>query len=239
MIIDDIQFLSTAEKTQEELHNTFESLHHLDKQIIISSDTSPDDLKNFEDRLKTRFSWGMSVQISPPDLDLKLKILQNKISGHETAKIIKPEVLEYIANNSQSDVRHLEGIINRLYVMISMYQPEVVDLEFAQKYLKDDIEDNKYNDNSIEKIKRAVADYYNVTVDTLKSKKRKAEINKARQVAIYLCTMNTDETLERIGLSFNSDHATVLHAREKITEMAKNKKPFNFDKLYKSFIIKV
>ena len=222
LIIDDIQFLASAEKTQEELHNTFEALHPLNKQIIISSDTNPDDLKNFEDRLKTRFSWGMSVQISPPDYDLKVKILKNKMAGHETAERIKPEVLEYIANNSQSDVRHLEGIINRLYVMIAMYQPEIVDLEFAQKYLKDDIEDNKYNDNSIEKIKRAVAEYYNVTVDTLKSKKRKAEINKARQIAIYLCTMTTDETVERIGLSFNRDHATVIHAREKITEDLKN-----------------
>ena len=102
--------------------------------------------------------------------------------------------------------------------MIMMYQPEVVDLAFAQQYLKEDIDNNKYTENSIEKIKKAVADYYNVTVDTLKSKKRKAEINKARQVAIYLCTMTTDETVERIGLSFNRDHATVIHAREKITE---------------------
>ena len=218
LIIDDIQFLASADKTQEEFFNTFEAFRNFQKQIIISSDTSPDDLQKFEDRLKTRFAWGMTAQISPPDFVLKLKILNNKMAGHETANRIKPEVLEYIANNSQSDVRHLEGIINRLYVMIMMYQPEVVDLAFAQQYLKEDIDNNKYTENSIEKIKKAVADYYNVTVDTLKSKKRKAEINKARQVAIYLCTMTTDETVERIGLSFNRDHATVIHAREKITE---------------------
>ena len=103
-----------------------------------------------------------------------------------------------------------------------MYQPQIVDLEFAKQYLLPDIENNNYIDNSIEKIKKAVADYYNLTVDTLKSKKRKAEINKARQIAIYLCTMTTDETVERIGLSFNRDHATVIHAREKITEDIKN-----------------
>lgn len=222
LIIDDIQYLSNAEKTQEEFHQTFDSLKSLDKQIIISSDTSPNDLQNFADRLKTRFAWGMPVQILPPDINLKIKIIQNKIAGHETAERIKPEVLEYIANNSQSDVRHLEGIINRLYILITMYQPQIVDLEFAKQYLLPDIENNNYIDNSIEKIKKAVADYYNLTVDTLKSKKRKAEINKARQIAIYLCTMTTDETVERIGLSFNRDHATVIHAREKITEDIKN-----------------
>ena len=222
LIIDDIQFLASAEKTQEEFFNTFESLRNIQKQIIISSDSSPNDLQMFEDRLKTRFAWGVTAQISPPDFQLKVKILQNKIAGHETASKIKPEVLEYIANNSESDVRHLEGIINRLYVKILMYQPEVVDLEFAQRELAEDISNNKYTDNSIEKIKRAVAEYYNLTVDTLKSKKRKAEINKARQVAIYLCTMTTEETVERIGLSFNRDHATVIHAREKITEDLKN-----------------
>ena len=222
LIIDDIQFLSSAEKTQEELHNTFEAFKPFQKQIIISSDTSPDDLQKFEDRLKTRFAWGMTVQISPPDLELKIKILKNKMAGHETAEKIKPEVLEYIASNSQSDVRHLEGIINRLYLMILMNPNEEVNLEFVQKYLIEEINNNIYAENSVEKIKKAVADYYNVTVDTLKSKKRKAEINKARQVAIYLCTMNTDETVERIGLSFNRDHATVIHAREKITEDLKN-----------------
>jgi chromosomal replication initiator protein len=144
------------------------------------------------------------------------------MAGHETAEKIKPEVLEYIASKSQSEVRHLEGIINRLYLMILMNPNEEVNLEFVQKYLIEEINNNIYAENSVEKIKKAVADYYNVTVDTLKSKKRKAEINKARQVAIYLCTMNTDETVERIGLSFNRDHATVIHAREKITEDLKN-----------------
>ncbi len=218
LIIDDIQFLATAEKTQEEFFNTFETLRNIQKQIVISSDSSPNDLQMFEDRLKTRFAWGVTAQISPPDFQLKLKILQNKIAGHETAAKIKPEVLEYIANNSESDVRHLEGIINRLYIKMLMYQPDIVDLEFAQRELNDVIDNNYYTDNSIEKIKRAVAEYFNLTVDTLKSKKRKAEINKARQIAIYLCTMTTDETVERIGLSFNRDHATVIHAREKITE---------------------
>ena len=218
LIIDDIQFLGGATKTQDEFFNTFNFLHQGQKQIIISSDRSPDDLKVLEDRLKTRFNWGITVNITPPDYELRLKIIKNKIAGTEVSTLIKPEVLEFIANNCESDVRHLEGTINRLYAVTAMYSPKEINLEFAQENLKDYIGNSLYITNNIAKIQKAVAEFYDLTVENLKSKKRTANINKARQVAMYICKMTTEETIERIGLEFNRDHATVIHACDKIED---------------------
>ena len=218
LIIDDIQFLGGATKTQDEFFNTFNFLHEGKKQIIISSDKSPDDLRLLEDRLKTRFSWGITVNITPPDYNLRLNIIKNKIVGHEVSRLIKPEVLEYIANNCESDVRHLEGAINRLYAVTAMYSPKEINLEFAQDALRDYIGNSLYITNNIAKIQKAIAEYFDLTVENLKSKKRTANINYARQVAMYLCKMTTEETIERIGLEFNRDHATVIHACDKINE---------------------
>ena len=218
LIIDDIQFLGGATKTQDEFFNTFDFLHQGQKQIIISSDRSPDDLKVLEDRLKTRFNWGITVNIMPPDYELRLKIIKNKIAGKEASALIKQEVLEFIANNCESDVRHLEGTINRLFAVTAMYSPKEINLEFAQENLKDYIGNSLYITNNIAKIQKAVAEYYDLTVENLKSKKRTANINKARQIAMYLCKMTTEETIERIGLEFNRDHATVIHACDKIDE---------------------
>ena len=214
--------LSGASKTQAEFFNTFNELYSSNKQIILSSDRSPDDLKMFEDRLKTRFNWGLTVNILPTDYDLKIKILKSKLAEYEFSKQIKPEVLDFIANNFQSDVRHLEGAIKRLYACISMFTPQEVNIEFAQEYLKDIMKSSMYMTNSIAKIQKAVAEYYDVTVESLKSKKRTANINNARQIAMYICKMNTEETIEKIGLEFNRDHATVIHACDKIDEEYKN-----------------
>ena len=223
LIIDDIQFLKGASRTQEEFFNTFNFLHGNNKQIIISSDRSADDLKILEERLTTRFTWGLTVQINPPDYDLRLKILKNKIAGHEVGTLIKPEVLEYIANNSESDVRHLEGAINRLYAVTAMYNPQEINLEFAQMALKDYLHSSVYITNNVGKIAKAVADYYDLTVENLKSKKRTANINKARQIAMYLCITTTEDTIEKIGLEFNRDHSTVIHARKTIEDELKEK----------------
>lgn len=222
LIIDDIQMLSSATKSQDEFFNTFNFLHGLNKQIIISSDKSPDDLQMLEERLRTRFSWGLTVNITPPDYDLKLKILKNKVSGTEVSLLIKPEVLEYIANNCESDVRHLEGAINRLFAYTAMCSPSEINLEFATEALRDYLGKSIYITNNVAKIQKAVAEYYDITVENLKSKKRTANINYARQVAMYICKMTTDETIERIGLEFNRDHATVIHACTKIEEEYKN-----------------
>lgn len=221
LIIDDIQFLGGANKTQDEFFNTFNELYSLNKQIIISSDRSPDDLKVLEERLRTRFTWGLTVNIMPPDYELRLKIVKNKIAGHEVSKMIAPEVLEYIANNCENDVRHLEGAINRLYAVTAMYSPKEINLEFAKDALKDYIGSSVYITNNVTKIQKAVAEYYDLTVESLKSKKRTSIINHARQVAIYLCKMTTEETLDKIGLEFNRDHATVIHACDKIADSLK------------------
>ncbi len=221
LIIDDIQLLSNATKTQGEFFNTFEYLHQSNKQIIVSSDRSPDDLKLLEDRLRTRFAWGLTVCISPPDYDLRIKILKNKLIGLEIGAMMKDEVLEYIANNFDSDVRHLEGALNTIYANVSLMKPKEINLEFAVEVLRNSIGSNIYITNNVAKIQKAVADYFDLTVENLKSKKRTANINLARQIAMYLCKMTTSETLDRIGLEFNRDHATVIHASDKIEQELK------------------
>ena len=223
LIIDDIQFLGGAEKTQQEFFHTFNTLYDSNKQIIISSDRSPDDLKLLEDRLRTRFRWGLTANIFPPDFDLRWKILRDKMSGLEGAKLIKDDVIEYIANNCESDVRYLEGSIRRLFAFAAMYSPTEINLDFAIEALKDYIGSSVYSSSNISKIQKAVADYFDITVDNLKSKKRTANINNARQIAIYLCRVITEETTTRIGLEFgNRDHSTVLHAIDKVSRDVKN-----------------
>ena len=223
LIIDDIQFLGGADKTQQEFFHTFNTLYDSNKQIIISSDRSPDDLKLLEERLRTRFRWGLTANIFPPDFDLRCKILRDKMSGLEGAKLIKDDVIEYIANNCESDVRYLEGSIRRLFAFAAMYSPQEINLEFAIEALKDYIGSSVYSNSNISKIQKAVAEYFNITVENLKSKKRTAEINNARQIAIYLCRMITEETTTRIGLEFgNRDHSTVIHAIEKISKDVKS-----------------
>ena len=223
LIIDDIQFLGGAEKTQQEFFHTFNTLYDSQKQIIISSDRSPDDLKLLEDRLRTRFRWGLTANIFPPDFELRCKILKDKMSGLEGAKFISDDVIEYIANNCESDVRHLEGAIRRLFAYAAMFGRSDINLEFAIEALKDYLGTSVYSNSNIAKIQKAVADYFDITVDNLKSKKRTANINNARQIAIYLCRMITEETTTRIGLEFgNRDHSTVIHAIDKVSKDVKN-----------------
>ncbi len=225
LIIDDIQFLAGAEKTQQEFFNTFNILHSSDRQIIISSDRSPDDLKLLEDRLRTRFAWGLSVDILPPDVELKTKIIKNKIKGHEVAKNIDQDVIDFIANSCQNDVRHLEGAITRLYAYAAIMGISNINLEFANEALRDYTSTNMYQQNNITKIQKCVADYYNITINDLKSKKRTNNINYPRQIAMYLCRLLTEESLIKIGLEFGGrDHSTVIYAYEKIKQDLINNK---------------
>ena len=226
LIIDDIQFLAGAEKTQQEFFNTFNFLYSSNKQIIISSDRSPDDLKLLEDRLRTRFAWGLPVDILPPDLMLKKQIIKNKINGHDVAKKIDDNVIEFIANSCENDVRHLEGAITRLYAYTAIMGIKQITLEIAMEALKDYTNKNIYITNDISKIQKKVSEYYNITIQDLKSKKRTSNINYPRQIAMYLCRMLTEESLIKIGLEFGGrDHATVIHAVDKITnDLKENKK---------------
>ncbi|MGM9834655.1 MAG: chromosomal replication initiator protein DnaA [Bacilli bacterium] len=217
LIIDDIQSLVGAEKTQQEFFNTFNDLHMKGKQIIISSDRSPEDLKKLEERLRSRFTWGLPVDIFPPDFDLRCRILKDKIKYLNLANKMTDEAIEYIANNCDTDVRSLEGAINRLVAYTAMIVPEKITLEFVNEALNDYITKNPYILNDISNIQRAVADYYKITVDVLKGKKRSANIAYPRQVAMYLCRMLTDESFPQIGLEFGGrDHSTVIHACDKI-----------------------
>ena len=222
LLIDDIQFLGGAEKTQQEFFHTFNTLYDSNKQIIISSDRSPDDLKLLEDRLRTRFRWGLTVDIFPPNFELRCKILKDKMAGHEVANLVQSDVIGYIATNCENDVRHLEGAITRLYAYAAIMCPTEINVDFASEALKDYIGKSIYTTNNITKIQKAVADYYKITIEDLKSKKRHANISYPRQIAIYICRMTTEETIVKIGLEFgNRDHSTVLHSCEKITEELK------------------
>lgn len=217
LIIDDIQYLVGAEKTQQEFFHTFNALHQANKQIIISSDRSPDDLKILEERLRSRFMWGLPVDIYPPDFELRCKIIKQKLINTSIANKVDEDVIEFIANSCQNDVRFLEGAINRLMAYTAMVVPDHIDLEFANEALKDFINKNIYSQNSIEGIQKAVADYYHITINDLKGKKKSANIAYPRQIGMYLSRMLTDETFPRIGLEFGGrDHSTVIHACDKI-----------------------
>lgn len=224
LIIDDIQFLANAEKSQQEFFHTFNELHEEGKQIIISSDRSPEDLKLLEERLRTRFSWGLTVNIYPPDYELRMEILKKKLNVHELAKPINEDVLEYIANNCTSDVRKLEGALNRLFAYTTMFNKDVINLELATEALKGHLNTYGYVKNNIQKIQNIVADYYKINIDDMKSKKRTSNIAFPRQVAMYLSRKLTDESFPRIGIEFGGkDHSTIIHACDKIEEeMTKN-----------------
>ena len=201
LIIDDIQFLGNAPKSQEAFFHTFNTLFDNKKQIIISSDNSPDDLKNLEDRLRTRFNWGLKVNIFPPDNELRKKILKNKIANMNFAQHISDEVIDYIANTCQSDVRNLEGALTRVCAYATIFFQEEITLDIAIEALekgKFASNNNAYGSGSnsydINRIQKCVANYYNVTVEDLKSKKRVANIAFPRHIAIYLSRQLTDES---------------------------------------------
>lgn len=224
LIIDDIQFLGGATQTQQEFFNTFNNLYDDNKQIIISSDRSPDDLKKLEDRLRTRFNWGLSVNIYPPEYEMRVEILQKKILGQNMAGAISDDVIAYIANNCDSDVRQLEGALTRVIAYATMFNTSDINLNLAIDALKDYLSKSSFVKNNIQKIQQVVAEYYNITVEDLKSKKRKATIAFPRQIAIYLCRTMTDESFPKIGIQFGGrDHSTVMHSVDKIeTEIKTN-----------------
>lgn len=223
LIVDDIQYLVGAEKTQEEFFHTFNDLQSRNKQIIISSDSSPEDLKLLEDRLRSRFSMGLPVDIYPPDFELRCRIIKDKIKHLTFKDKITDEAIEFIANNCDTDVRSLEGAINRLIAYTAMCVPDKIDLDFTNEALKDYLTKNPYVTNDILSIQKAVANYYNITVETLKSKKRSANIAFPRQVAMYMCRTLTDESFPRIALEFGGrNHTTVIHDCNKIEKDLKS-----------------
>ena len=223
LMIDDIQFLVSATKGQEEFFHTFNELYNLNKQIIIASDRSVDDLKMLENRLLTRFNWGLTANITPPDFSLRINIIRDKIAYQESAEDVPDEVIEYIANNFDSDVRQLEGAITRVFAYCLMMNRGVITLDMAVDALKDKLTDRSVFKNDIHRIQRVVCDYYKISLDDIKGKKRSLNINYPRQVAIYLCRILTTESFPKIGSYFGGrDHSTIINAYQKIENDLKN-----------------
>ncbi len=217
LIIDDIQFLGGTTQSQQEFFHTFNSLYNSNKQIIISSDRSPDDLKKLEDRLKTRFCWGITVDIQPPNFDLRVAIVKKKIAASIIEKNIPDDVIEYIAFNVSGDVRQLEGSINRLLAYSSMMGGCDITVDLAMDALTDYVSKGSYEKDDIHKIQRIVSEYFKISIDDLKSKKRNYNVAFPRQIAMYLCRTCTDESFPKLGIEFGGkDHSTVIHSCDKI-----------------------
>lgn len=217
LIIDDIQFLSTAPKGQEEFFHTFNELHNANKQIIIASDRSVDDLNSLENRLLTRFNWGLTANITTPDYDLRVSIIKNKLAFKEAANDIPEDVIEYIANNFDSDIRKLEGAITRVLAYSSMFNKGKITLDIAVDALKDQLKDRSFYKNDVQRIQRVVCDYYKISIDQMKGKNRNNSVNFPRQIAIYLCRELTTESFPKIGSYFGGrNHSTIISADKKI-----------------------
>ena len=222
LIIDDIQQFERYTKTQTEFYNTFNELYDSNKQIIMASDRSVNDFKLLEDRLKTRFSWGLTECINPPDNELKKKIILNKNKVYDFDLDLNNEVLDYIVNYCGSNIRNLEGCLKRLFYYKTMFHIDNFSLDEAKNALEEYVQERVYKTNSLAKIIDVVAKFYDLEVSMLKGKMKKKKVTDARSIAMYLCKFMTDETLERIGLEMGGrDHSTVIYSCDKISKELK------------------
>ncbi|MBE9421152.1 chromosomal replication initiator protein DnaA [Staphylococcus epidermidis] len=224
LLIDDIQFIQNKEQTQEEFFHTFNELHQNNKQIVISSDRPPKEIAKLEDRLRSRFEWGLIVDITPPDYETRMAILQKKIE--EENLDIPPEALNYIANQIQSNIRELEGALTRL-LAYSKLQGKPITTELTAEALIDIIQSPKSKKITIQDIQKIVGQYYSVRIEDFSAKKRTKSIAYPRQIAMYLSRELTDFSLPKIGEEFGGrDHTTVIHAHEKIANDIKSDPTF-------------
>ena len=213
LLIDDIQFLAGKEQTQEEFFHTFNALHDNNKQIIISSDRPPKEIPTLEDRLRSRFEWGLITDLQPPDLETRAAILKKKAISDGIN--MPDQVIQYIAGKVNTNIRELEGALIRIVAYASLFKSPVT-IELTETALQDIITTRQKN-ITVTAIISATADNFNLTPEDLLSKKRTQEIAFTRQVAMYLCRMMTDLSLPKIGEEFGGrDHTTVLHAFKKI-----------------------
>jgi chromosomal replication initiator protein len=226
LLIDDIQFLESRERTQEEFFHTFNTLHNANKQLVISSDRSPKQLSTLEDRLRTRFEWGLLADIQPPDLETRIAILQKKAAQERL--FAPPDVLEFIASRISNSIRELEGALIRVTAFASLTRAPV-QLSIAEEVLRDFIPDGSGPEITADQIMAATADYFGVSLEDLKGHSRSRVLVNARQVAMYLCRELTDLSLPRIGQAFGGrDHTTVMHADRKIRQqMAERRSLYN------------
>ncbi len=216
LIVDDIQFFSGKEKTQEEFFHIFNALHQEGKQIILSSDRAPKDVPDIEERLISRFSWGLSADLQIPEFETRYAILERKASDNGID--LDPKVLEFIAHNFKSNIRDLEGAIIKLLATASLHQVQDIDIAIAKNVLKDMVR-NSNSQISIESIQNYVCDYFGIESNKVREKTRKQEVVEARQIAMYLSKKFTKSSLKTIGLHFGGrDHSTVIHAITTIEE---------------------
>jgi len=216
LLIDDIQFLAGKERTQEEFFHTFNALYEANKQIIISSDRPPKEIPTLEDRLRSRFEWGLITDIQAPDLETRIAILRKKAKLENLQ--VANEVMVYIADNIQSNIRELEGALIRVMAYASLNSSPIT-LEVATQALRDILPVSTPKQITIDMVQQAVADYYHLSLSEFKAKKRTRSIAFPRQIAMYLCRQLTDCSLPKIGEEFGGrDHTTVIHAHDKISQ---------------------
>src|SRR5258707_1978245 len=218
LILDDVQFLAGREKTQEIFFHIFNQLHQSGKQIIMTSDCPPRDLKGFQERLLSRFKWGLTADLQEPDFETKLAIIGNKMESDGIE--IPTEVAEYLAYSVDTNLRDMEGVLNSLIFHATLLKKEI-DLELAKEVLKNIVKEIQ-SDVSVDFIQKTVADYFKVDIELLKAKVKKREIVIPRQLAMYFCKRYTQLTLALIGENFGGrDHSTVIHALESVEDMMK------------------
>lgn len=216
LIVDDIQFFSGKEKTQEEFFHIFNALHQDGKQIILSSDRAPKDVPDIEERLISRFSWGLSADLQLPEFETRYAILERK--ANDNGIQIDHEILEFVAHNFKSNVRDLEGAIIRLLAHASLQNMDDIDLPMAKRVLKDMVKESN-TQISIESIQNYVCEYFKIDTNKVREKTRKQEVVEARQIAMYLSKKYTKSSLKTIGLHFGGrDHSTVIHAISTVEE---------------------
>lgn len=216
LMIDDIQFIAGKERTQEEFFHTFNALHEDNKQIIVSSDRPPKEIPTLEDRLRSRFEWGLIADIQAPDLETRIAILRKKAKLENID--VDNEVMLYIASNIKSNIRELEGALIRVLAYSSLINRSV-SLELAEEALKDILTQSGPEEVNVSRIKDIVGHEYRIKKDDFNSKKRTRSISFPRQIAMYLCRELTDLSLPKIGEEFGGrDHTTVIHAYEKISK---------------------
>jgi len=222
LLIDDIQFLQGRAETQEAFFHTFNTLHDHDKQVVITSDLPPRHLTGFEDRMRSRFEWGLITDVQAPDLETRIAILRKKAQSERL--LVPDEVLEYIATKVSSNIRELEGALIRVSAFSSLNR-STLDISLAQTVLRDIVDQDDANVISPTDIITATAQYFRLTVDDLYGSSRSQAVATARQIAMYLCRERTSLSLPKIGQLFgNRDHTTVMYAYKKISELMKERR---------------
>jgi chromosomal replication initiator protein len=215
LLVDDIQFLAGKDRTQEEFFHTFNSLHELNRQIVISSDRPPKEIPTLEERLRSRFQWGLIADIQPPDFETRVAILKSKVGI--SGRLVPEDVLSFIAHKIQKNIRELEGALIRVKAHASL-NGSPVNVDMAARLLQDVIPSTDTRTLSIDTIARTVANFYHISLEEMKGKRRDKHIVFPRQVAMYLIREETASSLPAIGQAFGGrDHTTVLHSYEKIS----------------------